>query len=595
MSKIYTCSECEATPKLSLIHKEEKDIIISDCVKCKKKQELDIKDFLENNFKEYNPSIMKCGVCELESSDTKKNFLFCRNCKIFLCTERKNTCSLEHQEENNCPEKGHTLILQKNIPLFCQEHYEICKNYCNICKKKICEGCLNDHKDHQIKKISDNLVDNDFLDNLIAKRKYQKLKLKLLKNIFDEIDGELSDYMEKLQKKFELFLEMNETELKLSKKLINSYKAQSGMNYELKENLLNLANIKEINLNLEKLMSRKSNPLERLYYIDKLVTEKFFFISEIKKIENDITNNIQNCYNTLNFHKYNIEHLTLLKDGRLSSCSSDKSIIIYSKEFIPVIKIEDDQEIYFHTQLKNGHILSTNYKGIMKIIKLKEYSYDIIQVLTDHENSIKKVLEMKNGKLISCSRDGTLKIWKKDFDKYSCERTIEICDDIYTMNMIFINDNEIALSVDMLNTINFMDINDDFKIKNKIENIELSLSNDSMCITKEGILIVGTDIGGGIYLIDAIKHVLIAKIYENMHHIKAIIQLKNGNILIGGAITNEDGKKYYELFLFKYENNNLKEIEKNEEAHDDTIDCLLEMEDGTIVSGSADKTIKLWG
>ena len=85
--------------------------------------------------------------------------------------------------------------------------------------------------------------------------------------------------------------------------------------------------------------------------------------NELKEKKYDI----QHCCNSLLFHKNSVNHLCLLNDGRLSSSSSDRTLIIYSKEYIPMIKINDPKEIRFHTQLKNGNILFTNRIGEIKV------------------------------------------------------------------------------------------------------------------------------------------------------------------------------------------------------------------------------------
>ena len=436
-------------------------------------------------------------------------------------------------------------------------------------------------------------VNEKYLEELSNKYIYQKQKFEYLLNYIDKLKRDIDEYFEKMEKKLSKLFEINEQELKLVEKIINSYKLQCGTNVEVKENLINLANIQEMDINFEKLNSRIVSPLQKMCLVDEFINKNFYFINsnEPKKEIKEKKYNIQNNYITLKNHKFSVEHLCILNDGRLSSSSADKSLIIYSKECIPMITIKDEEKIYFHIQLKNGNILYGNHIGEIKVIKLNNNSYELIQKITGHSHSIKKVLELKDGKLISCSRDGTLKIWELVNGQYKCIKTITISDEIYTMNIVHVNDNEFALSVDILDCVKFFESNKNYELISEIKEIKISMSNDSMCMTKEGILIVGSDLDGGIYLIDTLNHILIAKILEdNICRVNSLIQLNNGNILAGGKYEDK-----FSLVLFKIENNNLIEIEKNDEAHKESINCLVEKEDGTIISCSNDKTIKFWG
>ena len=64
----------------------------------------------------------------------------------------------------------------------------------------------------------------------------------------------------------------------------------------------------------------------------------------------------------------------------------------------------------------------------------------------------------------------------------------------------------------------------------------------------------------------------------------------NGNILIGCKKENIQ----YNLFEYKYENNNLIKILSKDNAHSSYIYGLIEINDGMNLSSSADNIIKYW-
>ena len=126
--------------------------------------------------------------------------------------------------------------------------------------------------------------------------------------------------------------------------------------------------------------------------------------------------------------------------------------------------------------------------------------------------------------------------------------------------------------------------NKNFKLINTINDIKINWYTNAICNIKDNILLIA---GEGIYIIDIQKCQVINKIYRkfNLDGIASIIQLENGNILIGSDY----------LLECKYENNNLINVKWNTKAHNLLrIDGLLEMKDGTIISCSVDKTIKFW-
>ena len=77
-------------------------------------------------------------------------------------------------------------------------------------------------------------------------------------------------------------------------------------------------------------------------------------------------------------------------------------------------------------QAKNGNIIASLTSGFILIIKLISISYKLIQKIKAHNNeSVRKTIEIKDGRLISCGDDKTIKIWKFNNNKYILENTLK--------------------------------------------------------------------------------------------------------------------------------------------------------------------------
>ena len=115
----------------------------------------------------------------------------------------------------------------------------------------------------------------------------------------------------------------------------------------------------------------------------------------------------------LSFHSLSITCIIQLNDGRLVSGSKDKRIIIYIKKiFTKSFEInEHTEEISSLLQLKTEFLASSSFDKYIKIFKLNENNYEIIQSIKAHDNFIHKIIELSNGNLISCSLDKNIKIF----------------------------------------------------------------------------------------------------------------------------------------------------------------------------------------
>ena len=90
----------------------------------------------------------------------------------------------------------------------------------------------------------------------------------------------------------------------------------------------------------------------------------------------------------------------------------------------------------------------------------------------------------------------------------------------------------------------------------------------------------------------------ISIINVNSYNLIKIINVENSGKIYVACMLNKDmiltGDGNGRIMQWKIENNNLKLISKKENAHDDRIYTLSKLGNGLILSGSRDKTVKIW-
>ena len=350
----------------------------------------------------------------------------------------------------------------------------------------------------------------------------------------------------------------------------------------------------KISKNILFLIIRISNLKELKNIINLNDIKKYDFIS---KFSNKLIDLLQKGnFKTIIKHTKVVDHIKILPDGKLLSCSEDGTINIYNKQNYQLQqKINVSSGVVYIESLTNNNIISCCFDGKLRIYELKGDSSKLIRQLEGHTNIALKVILIENKNLlISCSRDKTMKIWKKDKKddyNYNCIKSLIIGDknnDTNT-NILKINENKLVSSSCNCNFIKFFDMKNDFKEITTINNISINWGWNSMIIFKENILIIGGIENKGIYLIDTNSYKIVSNILEDFN-IYSVIKLINGNILIDCNYNNKNNS----LIEFQYDNNELIKIKSKEFAHSNAIVGLFEMEENIIISSSGDCSIKFW-
>ena len=297
-------------------------------------------------------------------------------------------------------------------------------------------------------------------------------------------------------------------------------------------------------------------------------------------------------------HRNAITSITFLSDGRIASSCLDGRIYIYNKDTYERENMLDIFEyIFYITQLSDNNLIAccgSIENNILRIYKINKgfMNYDLIQNLEGHKDWVWKVIEIEKNKLISSSKDNTIKIWEKIDNHYICKKTIAVSNknNNKPINIIRANENEIAAYSSEDKYIKFLDIKNDFNEVATINNIISSFDPNSIYVLQNNILLVGGIDSSGLYLIDSKKHEVISVVLNNIREINSILKLSNENILIGC----KDENSKYSIIEYKFNNNNLIKINSKEDAHNNDIYALVELDNGKIASCSADNRIIIW-
>jgi WD40 repeat protein len=279
-------------------------------------------------------------------------------------------------------------------------------------------------------------------------------------------------------------------------------------------------------------------------------------------------------------HKSGICFLLILQDKRLASASYDGFIIIYElSNFIPQIKIPAHLDwIISLNQLKNGYIVSCSRDASFKIWEIGLTTYKLITTVFGHTSCTDVLIELSNGDYASCSFDKSIKIWRANNEmEFKCIKTITYNDALKKLIEI----QKCLVNNVFDHSIHFWSI-DDYKEVGVIKNIDCWSTNGMTIISPIKFIVGGYKF---LHIINAKTKQLESQILAHDDIIWSVCLLKDGTLLSGG---NDKCIRQWDLV-------NLKNISEKKKAHENGIITILELPDGRIATGSLEqKEIKIW-
>ena len=308
------------------------------------------------------------------------------------------------------------------------------------------------------------------------------------------------------------------------------------------------------------------NPLD-----DDVLSEKTNVSSSIDLEEFEFSNSLKNImelnktiiYINLNEKieekekpKIKYSNALMINENHYCFSKQNEILVFNKKENKNVITIKDsnddeDDFINYLSKTKNERIVSCCFNYKIKIIKINFINYTCVieQKLEGHNLLISKIIELNDGRLCSCSFDGTIKLWRMNENKmYEKEKNLffrekKIFISILEMNKSFVS---LLKDTDENNWIYII-----FEEKN---NEPIMISNNNLNIKKDNLI----KFNDSEFLVGGNKKIFLYNIKgENVKEIKISInvcvglRLKNNCFLFGGnkgeivGLENIDDNKYF--------------------------------------------------
>ena len=140
-----------------------------------------------------------------------------------------------------------------------------------------------------------------------------------------------------------------------------------------------------------------------------------------------------------------------LKNGNILLISMDRTITEYDLELKQCIQVIQTKLDLMDTcyELKDGRIgITANDNGNIYLINRLSNRNDNHLILSGHNNTVVKILQLENEQIISAAHDGKVKIWYKLFDgNFNCAMTLHLFND-YIRTFLFMKDGRILITGD---------------------------------------------------------------------------------------------------------------------------------------------------
>ena len=202
LNRVIRCEKCKnKIPKIIFHDKSEK---IELC--CSNHPE---EKFIYAYKEIINLINKKCSTCQKEF-DEKSNdsLMYCKLCQHLIC----NKCLKKHEHGQNSNQNYISYYYEEDQ--LCNIHGIKNELFCLNCFLFLCSFCfINDHKDHKVIKIENNVIDKVIEEKRSSLNK-QKKQLENLKNYYTTLINEITKLYNEFKDKMDLVLNLKENILK---------------------------------------------------------------------------------------------------------------------------------------------------------------------------------------------------------------------------------------------------------------------------------------------------------------------------------------------------------------------------------------------
>lgn len=568
------CPECSKILSLDLVIDQPEQIHLY-CPSCNYEETVLLIDFLDHLKSNENP---KCENSAPHPRVLPQGIEFCPQCNKWLCIQ----CLLIHSKLNRSHKtfKG-KITVESNCPSHKEKVYEY---FCKNCKKHFCSLCLNQHQEHQYCQLS-NMMNKDVIR--IINEKYARTKdiFKENEQIKELTIKLLNEEIKLVENAYSFNKEINDNLTQLIDILISNY-TKGTSNYYINQNILNYSHF-----NVSSRLELEGNEIT-LYNIDKVVNYfntqfilKDFKIPIIEKTQEqqkqkDKTEvSLLSEVKEINEHTKPVYCLTLLINGRLATCSPDRSIKLFDLnkyKCVLTIPHAHSTTVTYLCQLKDWKLVSSGADGLIKIWEISKSGYKCVSQFKAHTDYINKIINMTKDRFATCSRDSTIKVWSsKDYtvlNDLAQEHSKNVTSIIQLKNGYLISGSD-----DKILTCNSPSL----KAEKEFTPVECSDAN-AICEVDSGYFIVGGDKIIYVVRIDLEQFLRIP--IDDLGIVYSLSDLGNNQILMGTS----------EGIIYQFDLENKEIMIKKEEAHKGCVYSIGIIGDNLIASSGYDGKVKIW-
>ncbi len=393
-------------------------------------------------------------ISKLEPDDISR----CVNCNL-ICSLKLNNKDYQPMINFEC-ENGHKgkillrdyLIKYNNFSLLkekCKECNKTQKEvkgnmfYCSKCDKFLCNLCLGNHQENN--------------HNLIFIQRYDSI-CKLHSNSYcfycTQCKKNLCIYCQSQHKSHDI---INLNEFNYSEESKNKLKKEI-QNIENKINNLDI-----IKQNIISLIDKLKESSEFEIKFIKILLYSYEYEENQNNLNYNIIQNLKGFENEFNLN-INKTYESVIDEGKKYIFLLQNLINTNSNPFKNNFKIlkYHKNDISHIDKLQDGRLISCSFDNTLNIYK--NDSYELQLSIKEHTNWIRSFTQIKDGRIITCSNDKTMKIIKLiEEDKYKIEQileghTNEVC------KIIEIKENEL-ISISRDKTIKIWKINNENKFE----------------------------------------------------------------------------------------------------------------------------------
>ena len=529
-----------------------------------------------------------CYICKTTKNMDKNKYIFtchhslCINCLYYLIFENHiKEINIEKIIVNcNCKEGFLDVTLDNLYELFnlkynlndsdkerenCSIHLNDEKNlFCKSCNIYVCEKCSKSHSGHLIIKVDEyakyikkflsgipltNHSLKDFIDkfDLSLKNLYNDVEnlinktIKIINETIDSLTYLKIQYIEHIKQKYTQSIKLF--------KIIKMFFSDFYCEFTARETITDIFKLKHL----------RDIKYEFLSFQTQINPEFLSILSSIKEKTQDLPDSINQILSyKLNYkevsrgyvqvdkiygHKKAIYTAIQLNDGRICTGSGDFSIRIWEEKngsFENTITIKDSYgEVVTLFQNNEGKIFSST-KGnntirvyVQKFNKNNQEIYECESTLSDHSDIITWMIQLNDNRLVTSSRDKSIKVWEKLNESYVCKETLlEHEDAVYCVQDIL---NKRLASVSGDTTIRiWREKNNKFNCTHIINGHEQKVR--SIALMKDGRLVsTGDDCTIKIWREEGEKFKCVISTIAHRHLINSVIVLKDGRIVTASA------------------------------------------------------------